>query len=129
MELRGYRRANKPPSGLFSRHYYTHSFDVCPQSVPSRCASLAGLSTMYGGDMSPPYIVSIFLFTPLLAYFRWKFHTLLSDRSIKRGARLPQFGHSGSQVTPTRLMSIRDNNFVNLIFYYIFQQYIPANDD
>ena len=27
MELRGYRRANKPQSGLFSRHYYTTS---CP---------------------------------------------------------------------------------------------------
>ena len=60
--------------------------------------------------------------------------TLRKDRIgiiklLTRGARLPQFGHSGSQVTPTRLMSIRDNNFVNLIFYYIFQQYIPANDD
>ena len=25
MELRGHRRANKPQSGLFSRHYYTGS--------------------------------------------------------------------------------------------------------
>ncbi len=31
MELRGYRRANKPQSGLFSRHYYSFFAGDCQQ--------------------------------------------------------------------------------------------------
>ena len=35
MELRGRRRANKPQSGLFSRHYY-REFSLSCKAVPEK---------------------------------------------------------------------------------------------